>query len=162
MTRLEIIKQYATKHHIYISTHLEFLGSDEWEWAYTIQYLPKEHWQEKRRSQFFHTYESFKHWGGATYIGAWSSYDECLKEAINKAGTFVKDEVAAGQQVFNGTFNLVGGGTEFTCSTSGISFEEVENGLIRLRDEINRQIMNKDKCPYSNETKVIINKPGNM
>lgn len=50
---------------------------------------------------------------------------------------------------FHGTFKVVDGILDFTCTTKNVSFKEVEEGLIKLRDEINRQLENKDKCPYN-------------
>lgn len=39
-------------------------------------------------------------------------------------------------------------GLNFTCSTQNVEFEEVEAALIKLRDEIQRQLDNKHKCPF--------------
>lgn len=43
----------------------------------------------------------------------------------------------------------------FTCSTNNVSFKEVENALIRLRDEVQRQLDNKKKCPFMRNKKQI-------
>lgn len=40
-------------------------------------------------------------------------------------------------------------GLNFTCHTQNVTFTEVENALIKLRDELERQIKNKNKCPFS-------------
>jgi len=55
------------------------------------------------------------------------------------------------KKIFNGTFEVKEGILSFNCITKNVSFEEVEKGLIKLRDEINRQLENKNKCPYNNE-----------
>lgn len=81
---LSVIKEFH-KDFIYIVIDLEHLGSDEWEFAYTIKYLPKEAQNLKRRATSFKEVNSFVHAGGATYSGAWDSYDECLEKAIAHA-----------------------------------------------------------------------------
>lgn len=53
------------------------------------------------------------------------------------------------KEVFKGKFKFTDNKLDFTCITKGVSFETVEKGLIKLRDEINRQLQNKDKCPYN-------------
>lgn len=47
-----------------------------------------------------------------------------------------------------GTFEVVDGELSFTCSTKGVSFEEVEKAITKLRDECQRQLNEKSKCPY--------------
>jgi hypothetical protein len=78
------IKEFH-KHFIYIIIDIVHLGSDEWEFCYTIKYLPKEAQDLKRRSSSFKEVESFVYSGGATYMGAWDDYDECLKHAVDHA-----------------------------------------------------------------------------
>lgn len=53
------------------------------------------------------------------------------------------------KKTFKGTFKIVDDKLDFICVTKGVSFEEVEKGLLKLRDEINRQLENKNKCPFS-------------
>lgn len=69
---------------IYISTKIVFIGSDEWEHQYIIQYLPKEYQNEKRRSMQFDTIESFKESYG-TCSGAWIAKNAALNAAIEHA-----------------------------------------------------------------------------
>lgn len=40
------------------------------------------------------------------------------------------------------------GGLNFRCSTQNVEFHEVRDALIRLRDEMDRQIINEKKCPF--------------
>lgn len=85
MNYTEVAKELAKHHFIYISIGIETLGSDEWEYAYTIVYLPKEFWDVKRRAPHLVTIRSFAFSGGATYMGAWPDYDMCWDEAIKHA-----------------------------------------------------------------------------
>ena len=39
----------------------------------------------------------------------------------------------------------------FTCNTQNVTFAEVEQALIRLRNEVQRQLDNKEKCPFHTE-----------
>lgn len=73
------------KKHIYISTELESLGSDEWEFGFVIWYLPKEAYNLKRRAGSLVKYESFSFSGGATYMGAWPTIVEALTEGVKYA-----------------------------------------------------------------------------
>lgn len=69
---------------IFISSEMEMIGSDEWEFSYKITHLPAEHCLEKRRCGFFKTVYSYKEYGG-TYIGAWRTRAEATDEALLKA-----------------------------------------------------------------------------
>lgn len=69
-------------HQIHIQVKRECIGSDEWEFSYLIDYLPKDFWNYKRRATHFEYIESFSMSGGATYSGAWSTYEECLEKAL--------------------------------------------------------------------------------
>lgn len=69
---------------IFISSDMEMIGSDEWEFSYKITHLPAEHCLEKRRCGFFKTIYSYKEYGG-TYIGAWRTRAEATDEALLKA-----------------------------------------------------------------------------
>jgi len=52
------------------------------------------------------------------------------------------------ETIFQGTFKVTNGKLDFNCETQGVSFNEVRSGLTKLRDEINRQINNQEKCPH--------------
>jgi hypothetical protein len=52
------------------------------------------------------------------------------------------------EKIIRGEFEIVEGKLSFTCHTQNVSFEEVLNGIILLRDELNRQIDNQTKCPF--------------
>lgn len=54
------------------------IGSDEWEYGFTIDYLPVEGKNFKRRSGCFKTFYSFTE-NGSTYMGAWKA---CLEKLI--------------------------------------------------------------------------------
>lgn len=73
------------QHMIYISVNPEIIGSDEWEWSYEIQHLPKEHWEAKRRCGHFVYKSSFNESPGGTYWGAWRTYEEALEKALQEA-----------------------------------------------------------------------------
>lgn len=53
-------------------------------------------------------------------------------------------------KVIRGTFEVMDGVLSFVCTTKGASFGEVETALTKLRDECQRQLDNKEKCPYHN------------
>jgi hypothetical protein len=76
-------KWLRDEHLIFVSVVREPIGSDEWEWAYTIEYLPKKHHNEKRRTPFFVTIKSF-HEGPGSYTGAWHDYEQALEEGLQK------------------------------------------------------------------------------
>lgn len=69
---------------VHISIVKACVGSDEMEYAYEIQYLPKEFWERKRHVQHLVDIESFEI-GPGSYDGAWSSYEEALEEALKRA-----------------------------------------------------------------------------
>lgn len=50
--------------------------------------------------------------------------------------------------IFQGNFSVTDGKLDFVCITEGISFEDVRAGLTKLRDEINRQLAEQQKCPF--------------
>lgn len=58
-------------------------------------------------------------------------------------------------KVFNGEFNVEKGVLNFVCHTKNVSFEEAEKGLIKLRDEINRQLELKMNCPFVQPDKAV-------
>lgn len=52
------------------------------------------------------------------------------------------------KKYINGYFEIIDGELNFTCSTQNVSFEDVSDGLTKLRDELNRQIENQEQCPF--------------
>lgn len=70
---------------IFVSTVFESIGSDEWVFAYTIDYLPKVDWDLKRRMTSFKRVSSFGFTGGATYYGGYDTITEALEEGIKYA-----------------------------------------------------------------------------
>jgi|GEM_PF-5010737 len=88
---LRHLYDFFDENDIYISAYKEDIGSDEWEFAYDIQYLPKEYENAKRRCSHFETILSFKvH--GATYIGAWRNRDEAEEAAFTKAFEILEEK----------------------------------------------------------------------
>ena len=79
------------KRYIYISFFKVSTGSDEWEIAYSIEYLPKETWMIKRRALSFERIDSFKD-GLSSYSGAWHTSSEAREAAILEAIKIVKGE----------------------------------------------------------------------
>lgn len=69
---------------VYVTASLESLGSDEWEFQFNLVWLPKEHWQAKRRAPHLQHYDSFNGYGG-TYSGAWPTIEEALAEGVKYA-----------------------------------------------------------------------------
>lgn len=69
---------------IYISTDIEIIGSDEWEFSYAINWLPIQHYNEKRRCGWFETKHSYIE-SGSSYTGAWRTRKEATEAAIQKA-----------------------------------------------------------------------------
>ncbi len=72
------------KNMIFIFIDLEHLGSDEYGFRYIIKYLPKEHWNLKRRMTSFQEIQSFSD-NIASYSGAWDTRKEALDKAIEEA-----------------------------------------------------------------------------
>lgn len=77
------------KHWIDISIVKVCVGSDEMEYAYEIQYLPKKFHQTKRHVQYLIDIESFKI-GPSSYSGAWFTYEEALEKALQEALKLIK------------------------------------------------------------------------
>lgn len=75
---------WMERHFIYILIDIETLGSDEWEYAYIIKYIPKENRSDKKRAASFQYIKSFKD-GEGGYSGAWSEKTECVSEAIKRS-----------------------------------------------------------------------------
>jgi len=53
------------------------------------------------------------------------------------------------EKFIRGAFEVVDGVLSFNCSTKGVTFEEVEAAITKLRDECQRQLDNNHKCPFS-------------
>lgn len=51
-------------------------------------------------------------------------------------------------KLIKGEFEVVEGKLSFTCHTDNVTFDQVLNALILMRDELNRQIDNQHKCPF--------------
>ncbi len=47
-----------------------------------------------------------------------------------------------------GEFSFIDGVLSFTTKTNGASFNEVLEAITKLRDECQRQIDNKQNCPF--------------
>lgn len=73
------------KKHVYVSTELVSLGSDEWEFGFRVDYLPKEFRELKRRASSLQSKQSFAFSGGATYMGAWPTIAEALANGVKYA-----------------------------------------------------------------------------
>lgn len=66
---------------IYVFIHRHDIGSDEWVFSYSIEYLPKEHWFAKRRApHFIYVKDTYSESAGGTYDGGWNSYGEAVRE----------------------------------------------------------------------------------
>lgn len=52
------------------------------------------------------------------------------------------------ESFIKGVFEVIDGKLSFTCSTQNVSFEQVLEGIVLLRDEMQRQIDNQTKCPF--------------
>ena len=50
---------FRDTHLIFHTINHESIGSDEWVFTYEISYLPKEHWDAKRRIPYFKSIDSF-------------------------------------------------------------------------------------------------------
>lgn len=70
------------QHYVFITVHYEIIGSDEWVFSYRFDYLPKEHWEAKRRCLHFEVKESYQESPGGTYWGGWNTYEEALENAL--------------------------------------------------------------------------------
>lgn len=84
-------KWLREKHNIHISVTLEFIGSDEWVYAYEIIYLPKNEANIKRRSVLFKKIYSFSFKEEiGTYNGGWDTYEEALEEGLKESLKLLK------------------------------------------------------------------------
>lgn len=53
-----------------------------------------------------------------------------------------------GERILKGEFTYENGKLDFQCHTQNVPFEEVLEAIMALREECNRQINNKEKCPF--------------
>lgn len=74
---------------IFVSVERCCIGSDEWEFGYFIEYLPKENHEDKRRSGSFKEIKSFQDNYPHSYSGAWHTYEEALEKGLQKALTLI-------------------------------------------------------------------------
>ena len=51
-------------------------------------------------------------------------------------------------KIIRGTFEIIGERLDFNCTTQNASFDEVLIAITKLRDECQRQIDSRQKCPY--------------
>lgn len=81
----DILYKWLRDKLIFVHVTIEFIGSDEWVFAYEIQWLPKEDFNAKRRSQKFKVKKSFEESPGGTYWGGWDTYEEALDGGLREA-----------------------------------------------------------------------------
>lgn len=55
--------------------------------------------------------------------------------------------------IFKGTFEVVDGKLDFVCLTKDVPYETVKSGLIKMKEEIERQLANEQLCPYYRKPK---------
>ena len=74
-----------------------------------------------------------------------------MKEQKHKANFYETDPKLP--KIIQGEFSIdfETGGLNFICNTQNVEFHEVEEAFIRLRDEVQRQLDNKKKCPFYTE-----------
>lgn len=80
-----LAKWLRAEHFIYITVERCVIGSDEWDFGYVIDYLPKEHHEEKRRVGFFLEKKSFEDNYPYSYTGAWYTWEEAFEKALIEA-----------------------------------------------------------------------------
>lgn len=76
---------FREKYYIFCSINICHIGSDEWVYVYNINYLPKDHWDAKKRCNHFIYIESYID-SGSMYYGGWDTYEQaelaCLEKMI--------------------------------------------------------------------------------
>lgn len=77
----QVVMWLHETHEIWISVDIVIIGSDEWEYCYSISYLPKEFENTKRRTPYLREEKSFKV-GPGSYVGAWNTPTEAYSAAI--------------------------------------------------------------------------------
>lgn len=67
-----------------------------------------------------------------------------------KHTAIIENVTSALPKMISGEFSIdfETGGLNFNCHTQNVEFGEVRDALIRLRDEIDRQIINQQQCPF--------------
>ena len=83
---------FLDDYYIHISTDIEIIGSDEWEFSYKITWLPIEHDNEKRRCGWLKTKYSYID-GGSSYSGAWDTRNEATNESLLKAFELLENKL---------------------------------------------------------------------
>jgi hypothetical protein len=78
-------KWLRDEHKIFVSVERCVIGSDEWEFGYFIDYLPKEHFEDKRRVGSFKEIRSFEDDYPYSYSGAWYTWEQALEEGLKKS-----------------------------------------------------------------------------
>lgn len=84
-TQSLLAKWLREKHLCYVFIRRECIGSDEWVFAYQLDWLPKEHWDAKRRAIHFKDKDSYNESPGGTYWGGWGTYEEALEKGLFEA-----------------------------------------------------------------------------
>jgi hypothetical protein len=84
-TQALLQKWLREEHHIYVSVERCVIGSDEWEFGYFIEWLPKENHEDKRRVGSFKEKRSFQDNYPYNYVGAWHTYEEGLEKGLQEA-----------------------------------------------------------------------------
>lgn len=67
------------------------IGSDEWEYSYSINYLPIEFKDYKRRGIHFKWIHSFRE-DGTCYEGAWGDKNEAREECLKRLIQIIENE----------------------------------------------------------------------
>lgn len=93
-------------------------------------------------------YIGIDRYDGMTYINA----DQAQEIIRHLTEQFKLKKGDTAHKNFNGEFEVVDGKLSFTCHTTNIPYEEVLEGIIKLRDELNRQIADQTSCPHYKET----------
>lgn len=52
------------------------------------------------------------------------------------------------EKIIKGIFDYSNGVLNFTCTNQNVTFTEAREGLIKLKEEIQRQLDNQEKCPF--------------
>ena len=76
--------------HLYLE--YEFIDSDSYEYAYAIKYFPVRLENNPTKSQRISAFRSLDVYG-ATYTGAWPTYEEAFSEGIYRALQLIKETI---------------------------------------------------------------------
>lgn len=89
-TYFELSKWLREEHEIYLFIHRHSTGSDEWEFSYSVQYLPKQYHNLKRRStKFKYIEDTYIEYPGG-YTGCWYTYEEALEAGLKYCLSWIK------------------------------------------------------------------------